>query len=608
MKKNKKSILFKILYAACLVGIFLGVGFLTKSKDMNNGKIDDIQITIKKEKLDDIDNLLSFETYFDKYINELNSESGNYYEYPFYQITKYSENESSYFVNLKTRRVDKLKGLGTIDYSLSESFFENDNSRLQNLENLYQNKNSKQLYRRYADGHVNRFKLNNYNYSLSIKDTLGNKLDISAAQEALSKKGNHVVFFNLIDLSLVDSLTFKVNGSIKYYSSLEQDDNQINNVIIKNNKVTINPVSANATGVNISTGESETRDYDLYIGYIVYNQNLSSWLISGFVVIGILFATIMYFGIVKHKFKEVICKENFKKVFKFRTLYLLLIPATVLLVIFRYLPMLWMSAGFMDYNLLEGLNSEWIGLEYFNGILFAKNTPEMYRIFRNTIFISFIRIVTNLPFILFLALVVNSMKKKKVKTVFQGLTMIPYFLSWVAVGGLFYSLLNSESGLVNRLFDLTTDWYSVSEPWWMLLSLSSLWKGMGWSAIIYIAAMCQIDPQQYEAARIDGCGPIRQAFKVTLPGIMNVLCLQLILDISNLMRDNFDQIFAMTNGKITSTISETVDVVGRISYTSLLNGNFGSATAIGLIQGIIGCILVVLANHIVKKSDNEGIM
>ena len=272
------------------------------------------------------------------------------------------------------------------------------------------------------------------------------------------------------------------------------------------------------------------------------------------------------------------------------------------------MPMAWLSAGFMEYDLLEGLNSEWVGLKYFKGVFMATNTPEMYRIFRNTIFISVIRIASNLPFILFLAMVINGMKSKKPKTIFQSLSLIPYFLSWVAVGGLFYSLLNSESGLINRLLGLTTDWYTTPDPWWMLLSISSLWKGMGWSAIIYIAAMCSIDPEQYEAARIDGCGPIRQAFTVTLPGIMGVVCLQLILDTANIMRDNYDQIFAMINGQTIGPIQETVDVVGRISFTSLRNGNFGSATAIGLIQGVIGCALVVLTNSIVKKTDNEGIM
>lgn len=120
--------------------------------------------------------------------------------------------------------------------------------------------------------------------------------------------------------------------------------------------------------------------------------------------------------------------------------------------------------------------------------------------------------------------------------------------------------------------------------------------------------MCTIDESLYEAARIDGCGPVRQAFTVTLPGIAGVVCLQLILDISNIMKDNYDQIYAMVNGQTLGQIQETVDVVGRIAFTSLRDGNFGSATAIGLIQGVIGCILVIIANRIVKKSDNEGII
>ena len=141
--KDKKSLLFKILYSVVLAGIFLSVGTLAKSKNMENGKIDSVEIEVKKEKVSELDDLPGFESYFDNYIKELNTESGNYYQYPYYQVNGYSENGTSYLVDLKTRRVDKLKGLGVFDYSLSESFFANDNTREETLERLYQHKNSK---------------------------------------------------------------------------------------------------------------------------------------------------------------------------------------------------------------------------------------------------------------------------------------------------------------------------------------------------------------------------------------------------------------------------------------------------------------------------------
>ena len=262
----------------------------------------------------------------------------------------------------------------------------------------------------------------------------------------------------------------------------------------------------------------------------------------------------------------------------------------------------------MEYDLLEGLGSEWVGLKYFKGVFYATNTPEMYRIFRNTIFISLIRILSNLPVILFLAVLINSIKTKKLRTAFQTISFIPYFLSWVSVGGIFNAILDPNTGMLNRLLGSTTNWYGDPDPWWAILSVSSLWKGMGWSTLIYISAMCNIDSELYEACSLDGGGLMRQVFTVTIPGIMNIICLQLILDVSNIMRDNYEQILAMTNGQVTGVIQDTVDVVGRISYTALSKGNFGSATAIGLIQGVIGSILVLITNRIVKKTENEGII
>ena len=605
MKKETKKKLCIFGYFVALISLFIGGIFLFKTNDMRDGKLN-IDLVIRKEKVEEhVDNLEEFKTYFEPYISELNSTSG---DTDYFETSTYSEQEESYTVTVHTRRVDKLKGLGEMRYGLSENFFEHNTNNVDLIDEIYDGKIRQNLSRTYMDGSTKLFtfttadRLQN-KYSVQIKDDENNKfLSKEDAVKRIEASGGHVVAFELIDLQLVDEIKFNVHGDIRFVSSLKTPIGEIKNIKQEGRTITITPVKAFATVNGVQT------ETNLYIGYFAYTQYLSPVLTSLFICLGILLATIIYFGVFRGYFKKIFSKKTLKKMWKYRALLCVIVPALVLLVIFRYMPMVWLSAGFMEYDLLEGLNSEWVGLKYFEGVFLAKNTAEMYRIFRNTIFISVIRIASNIPFILFLALVINSMKQKKAKTIFQSLSLIPYFLSWVAVGGLFYSLLNSESGLINRLLGITTDWYHVSEPWWMILSLSSLWKGMGWSAIIYIAAMCQIDPEQYEAARIDGCGPLRQALTVTIPGIMGVICLQLILDTANIMRDNFDQIYAMTNGATYGPIMDTVDVVGRISYTALEKGNFGSATAIGLIQGAIGTALVVLTNKIVKKTDNEGIM
>ena len=613
MNPKLKSKLCIIGYFVLLVAVFIGGIFLFRTNDMRDGKLN-IELTVQKEKVEDqVSDLSEFKTFFEDYLNVLNDECKNNTEDDFYQSGSYKETEDAYKVVVHTRRVDKLGGLGNITYGLTSQYFENSTNNIDTFENNYEGKIRENFVRVFPDGTKANYKnvslTESYDINILDKET-NNPVSLETAKEMVARKGAHFVSFKLLDLSLVDSISFKVDGKFRFTSTLVNGNDVYENIKVDGNKITITPIecSVRRTILDGENSVTETIKTNIFVGYFSYEQNISPVVISLIITGSILLATILYFGIFKGYFKKVFSKRTLRRVFKFRYLFVLLVPALFLLVIFRYMPMAWLSAGFMEYDLLEGLNSEWVGLKYFKGVFMATNTPEMYRIFRNTIFISVIRIASNLPFILFLAMVINGMKSKKPKTIFQSLSLIPYFLSWVAVGGLFYSLLNSESGLINRLLGLTTDWYTTPDPWWMLLSISSLWKGMGWSAIIYIAAMCSIDPEQYEAARIDGCGPIRQAFTVTLPGIMGVVCLQLILDTANIMRDNYDQIFAMINGQTIGPIQETVDVVGRISFTSLRHGNFGSATAIGLIQGVIGCALVILTNSIVKKTDNEGIM
>lgn len=611
MKKVTQNKLYFIGYFAFLVMLFVGMFFVFKTDDMRNGKLN-LELVVNKPKVEEhSSNLDEFIEYFDNYLTQLNEEST---DNDYYKASKYQEVEDGYKVMVSTRRVDKLKGLGDIRYAKGEHFFKNNNTNVDLITKRYNGLINSRLFRVFPDGQsaIYNYKAteNENNYHIRLRDSNNSEfLPLDQTLEVLSKKNHHVTYFELVDFALVDKISFKVDGKVTHHSSaininplLSTSGEVEENIKVVGNKITITPLKLTALV------EGNIVETNLFVGYYVNTQNISPVLISALIIAGILLATIVYFGTFRGYFKKIFSPSNLKKVWKFRSLYIILVPALFLLFLFRYMPMGYLAAGFMEYSPLEGLSSEWIGLKYFQRVLYAQNTPEMYQIFRNTIFISLIRIISNIPFILFLALVINSMKRKKVKTVFQALSLLPYFLSWVAVGGLFYSLLNSETGLVNRIFGLTTNWYTVSEPWWMLLSVSSLWKGMGWAAIIYIAGMYKIDNEQYEAARIDGCGPIKQAFTVTIPGIMSIVALQLILDVSNIMRDNYDQIYAMTNGSVMGPLQETVDVVGRIALTSLRDGNFGSATAIGLIQGVIGLILVIFANSIAKKSDNEGIM
>lgn len=293
-----------------------------------------------------------------------------------------------------------------------------------------------------------------------------------------------------------------------------------------------------------------------------------------------------------------------------KLLYLLLLPAFLYVLIFCYLPMFGLVIAFQDYKILDGVfGSEFIGMKSFRKIFYAQNRGT-YRMFRNTIYISLIRIGTNFPLILVFTLLLNEVKNRRAKGVIQTISYIPNFISWIAVGGMAFNLLG-ENGTLNAIFVKTLghsfDFYGEPDYWWWILAASSLWKGMGWGTLIYMSALGSISDELYDACTIDGGGRLRQAFTVTIPGVMNVMMLQLILDISSIMGDNYEQIIAMTRSL--DILNPTTSVVGTLAYGSVLGGGgFSGATACGLIQGVIGLILVIFTNRIVKKTDNEGIL
>lgn len=299
-------------------------------------------------------------------------------------------------------------------------------------------------------------------------------------------------------------------------------------------------------------------------------------------------------GILKHKF-----------------LYLLSLPAIIFLLIFSYAPMFSLVIAFQEYVPAEGvLGSEFVGFKNFYDILFNPLTVS-YKEIRNTVYISIIRIVTNFPVILLFTLLVNEIKCKKAKSAVQAISYIPYYISWISVGGMAYNLFKLDGGVFNQIITIFNgtpiDWYTKADYWWWILAFSSLWKGMGWSTLIYLAALSAIDVELYDACEIDGGGRFTKMRSVTIPGIMNVIMLQLILDIASVLSDNYDQVMAMINKA--DALSETTKVIGAIEFNAV-SGTHGQSTATtyGLLRGGIGLVLVLVTNKIAKNSGNEGIM
>jgi putative aldouronate transport system permease protein len=298
--------------------------------------------------------------------------------------------------------------------------------------------------------------------------------------------------------------------------------------------------------------------------------------------------------------------NRFRILYRYRWFYLLMLPGVVYFLLFHYGPMVGLLIAFQDYNLMEGIRgSEWVGLKNFK-IIF--DSPDFWLIFRNTLIISFYRIVFNMFPDLIFALILNEIRVQWFKRVIQTITYGPYFLSWVIVYGLVFAFLAPDSGLVNQwsreLGGATVDYLSAKEYFRTILISTDIWKNTGYGAIIYLAALSTIDPHLYEAATVDGAGRWRQMLHITLPGVMNVFVLLIILRIGHILDAGFEQIYIFLNARV----YEVGDIIDTwVFRRGLFNLDFSVATAVGFFKGVVGLILVVGANKLAKKFGQSGI-
>jgi len=287
-------------------------------------------------------------------------------------------------------------------------------------------------------------------------------------------------------------------------------------------------------------------------------------------------------------------------------LYLLLLPGLLFFLLFKYVPMWGVIIAFMDYSPFRGiLGSEWVGFRHFVTLF---TYDQFWRIFRNTIVISFYNLIFFFPAPIVLALLLNEIRKQVFKRFVQTVIYVPHFVSWVVVAGMTYLMLGTQGGLVNELikagggeavpFLTTPEWFRG------LIVSQSIWKETGWGTIIFLAALSGVDPQLYEAAIMDGAGRWRQMWHVTLPAIRSTIFILLILRLGHVLDVGFEQIFLMLN----STVNEVGDVFETYVYREgLVGGKFSYTTAVGLFKSAIGLIMVVLANWIAKKFGEEGV-
>ena len=296
-----------------------------------------------------------------------------------------------------------------------------------------------------------------------------------------------------------------------------------------------------------------------------------------------------------------------KRMLKCWPLYLMLVPAIVYYILICYVPIAGNVLAFKDYSFRKGIwGSPWVGLLYFKTFF---KSYDCKRLIFNTLKIGAIKCILEFPFAIILALLLNEIRLAGFKKVTQTITYLPHFLSSVIIVTMLQRLLAPNNGVLNQIIkavggDGSTFFLMKAQYFYQILFGMDIWRNIGWDSIIYLAAISGVDQELYEAAQIDGCNRFRQILYITIPCIRGTIGLLFIMGVGGLLSSGFEQIYLLrTPGNM--SVADTLDVY--VVRVGLQGGQFGYASAIGLIQGLVGLFLVVTTNAISKKYTEVGL-
>jgi len=289
----------------------------------------------------------------------------------------------------------------------------------------------------------------------------------------------------------------------------------------------------------------------------------------------------------------------FKRVKEYRSLLLMLLPGVLFFIIFNYLPMYGILIAFKDFRVTEGiLKSPWAGFKYFNK---AFSDPYFFTVLKNTLVISSLKLVCTFPAPIIFAILLNELTNEKFKKIVQTVSYMPYFMSWIIVGGIFINILALE-GPFNQLIAIfgikPKIWLADPKFFRLILIVTEIWKGFGWGSVVYLAALSGLDMEIYEAAVIDGCGRIKRILYITIPSLIPVIIILLILNCAGILYAGFDQIFNLSN----PMVMNVADIIDTYVYRKgLVDMNYSYSAAVGMFQSFVGMMLIIVTNKIANK-------
>ena len=289
-------------------------------------------------------------------------------------------------------------------------------------------------------------------------------------------------------------------------------------------------------------------------------------------------------------------------------MYLMFIPGVVYLFINSYIPMFGVQIAFRQYNAVQGVyGSPWCGLKNFE---FLVKTKDAWIMVRNTVLYNIVFIALGTVMAVTTAIILNEIRNKMAKQLYQTIILIPFLISMVIVSYLAFAFLSTSNGYINntlvKLFGITAiDWYNNPKYWPFILVLINIWKNLGYNMILYYATICGIDGTLYEAAVVDGASRWQRVKYVTLPGLKSTIIVLTLMALGGIFRSDFGLFYQVpqNSGPLIS-VTQTIDTY---VYRGLMqNNNIGMSSAAGLYQSVVGFVLVITANTIVRKIDSDS--